>query len=34
LGSSYWILDHPTVIMNLTATNMCNKTTFIDEYDT
>ena len=32
-GSSYWTLDHRTVIMNLTATNMYNKTIFVDEYD-
>jgi sphingomyelin phosphodiesterase len=32
-GSSYWALDHRTVIMNLTATNMYNRTIFIDEYD-
>jgi sphingomyelin phosphodiesterase len=32
-GSSYWTLDHRTVIMNLTATNMYNRTIFIDEYD-
>jgi sphingomyelin phosphodiesterase len=31
-GSSYWVLDHRTVIMNLTATNTYNKTIFIDEY--
>ncbi|CAF2824061.1 unnamed protein product [Rotaria sp. Silwood2] len=31
--SSYWVLDHHTVIMNLTATNMHNRTIFIDEYD-
>jgi sphingomyelin phosphodiesterase len=32
-GSSYWVLDHRTVIMNLTASNMYNKTIFVDEYD-
>ncbi|CAF4760111.1 unnamed protein product [Rotaria sp. Silwood1] len=32
-GSSYWVLDHRTVIMNLTASNIYNKTIFIDEYD-
>ncbi|CAF3614912.1 unnamed protein product [Rotaria sordida] len=32
-GSSYWVLDHRTVIMNLTASNLYNKTIFIDEYD-
>jgi sphingomyelin phosphodiesterase len=32
-GSSYWVLDHRTVIMNLTASNMYNKTIFINEYD-
>jgi len=32
-GSSFWTLDHRTVIMNLTASNMYNKTIFIDEYD-
>ncbi|CAF1108747.1 unnamed protein product [Adineta steineri] len=32
-GSSFWTLDHRTVIMNLTATNLYNKTIFIDEYD-
>ena len=32
-GSSYWTLDHRTVIMNLTATNLYNRTIFIDEYD-
>jgi sphingomyelin phosphodiesterase len=32
-GSSYWVLDHRTVIMNLTATNMYNRTIFVDEYD-
>jgi sphingomyelin phosphodiesterase len=32
-GSSYWVLDHRTVIMNLTATNQYNKTIMIDEYD-
>jgi hypothetical protein len=32
-GSSYWVLDYRTVIMNLTASNMYNKTIFIDEYN-
>jgi sphingomyelin phosphodiesterase len=32
-GSSFWTLDHRTVIMNLTASNLYNKTIFIDEYD-
>lgn len=32
-GSSFWTLDHRTVIMNLTATNLFNQTQFIDEYD-
>jgi sphingomyelin phosphodiesterase len=32
-GSSYWVLDHRTMIMNLTASNMYNKTIFIDEYN-
>jgi sphingomyelin phosphodiesterase len=32
-GSTYWTLDHRTVIMNLTATNLYNQTVFIDEYD-
>ena len=32
-GSSFWALDHRTVIMNLTASNLYNKTIFIDEYD-
>ncbi|CAF0859159.1 unnamed protein product [Adineta ricciae] len=31
--SSYWVLDHRTVIMNLTATNLYNRTIFVDEYD-
>jgi hypothetical protein len=31
--SSYWVLDHRTVIMNLTATNLYNRTIFLDEYD-
>ncbi|CAF3638427.1 unnamed protein product [Rotaria socialis] len=31
-GSSYWALDHRTVIMNLTATNIYNQTIFHDEY--
>ncbi|CAF0981469.1 unnamed protein product [Rotaria sordida] len=32
-GSSYWVLDHRTVIMNLTATNLYNQTIFLDEYN-
>ncbi|CAF1539956.1 unnamed protein product, partial [Didymodactylos carnosus] len=32
VNSTFWILDHRTVIMNLTATNLFNKTMFIDEY--
>ncbi|CAF3066537.1 unnamed protein product [Rotaria socialis] len=32
-GSSFWTLDHRTVIMNLTASNMYNRTIFTDEYD-
>jgi hypothetical protein len=32
-GSSYWVLDHRTVIMNLTATNMNNRTIMQHEYD-
>lgn len=32
-NSSYWVLDHRTVIMNLTATNLYNRTIFLDEYD-
>ncbi|CAM4785122.1 unnamed protein product [Rotaria magnacalcarata] len=32
-GSSYWVLDHRTVIMNLTAANMYNTTIFVDEYN-
>ena len=32
-GSSFWTLDHRTVIMNLTATNLYNRTIFSDEYD-
>ncbi|CAF1165308.1 unnamed protein product [Didymodactylos carnosus] len=31
-SSSYWVLDHHTVIMNLTASNIYNKTIFVDEY--
>lgn len=31
-GSSFWTLDHRTVIMNLTASNMYNRTIFSDEY--
>ena len=30
--SSYWTLDHRTVIMNLTASNLYNRTMFQDEY--
>jgi sphingomyelin phosphodiesterase len=32
-GTSYWALDHRTVIMNLTESNMYNKTIFQDEYN-
>jgi sphingomyelin phosphodiesterase len=32
-GSSYWALDHRTVIMNLTASNSQNQTIFQDEYN-
>ncbi|CAF3244102.1 unnamed protein product, partial [Rotaria sp. Silwood2] len=31
--SSYWVLDHRAVIMNLTTTNMYNRRIFIDEYE-
>ena len=31
--SSYWVLDHRTVIMNLTASNLYNRSIFLDEYD-
>ncbi|CAF1435418.1 unnamed protein product [Adineta ricciae] len=31
-SSSYWILDHRTVIMNLTATNFYNRTVMQNEY--
>jgi len=31
--SSYWVLDHRTVIMNLTATNMYNRTILLNEYE-
>ncbi|CAF1200687.1 unnamed protein product [Rotaria sordida] len=31
-GSSYWVLDHRTVIMNLTASNMYNRTIIHEEY--
>ncbi|CAF1435966.1 unnamed protein product [Didymodactylos carnosus] len=31
-SSTYWVLDHRTVIMNLTASNLFNKTIFLDEY--
>lgn len=31
-NSSYWVLDHRTVIMNVTATNLYNRTIFLDEY--
>ncbi|CAF1448185.1 unnamed protein product, partial [Adineta steineri] len=30
--SSYWVLDHRTVIMNLTATNLYNRTILLNEY--
>jgi hypothetical protein len=32
-ASSYWVLDHRTVIMNLTATNMYNRTILLNEYE-
>ncbi len=32
-SSSYWVLDHRTVIMNLTATNMYNRTILLNEYE-
>ncbi len=32
-GSSYWALDHRTVIMNLTESNNKNLTIFQDEYN-
>ena len=32
-GSSYWALDHRTVIMNLTESNIQNRTIFLDEYN-
>jgi hypothetical protein len=32
-ASSYYVLDHYTVIMNLTATNTYNRTTMIKEYE-
>ncbi|CAF1680569.1 unnamed protein product [Rotaria magnacalcarata] len=32
-SSSYWVLDHRTVIMNLTATNLYNRTILQDEYN-
>lgn len=32
-NSSYFVLDHRTVIMNLTATNTYNRTIFLDEYE-
>ncbi|CAF1344175.1 unnamed protein product [Didymodactylos carnosus] len=31
-NSTYWVLDHHTVIMNLTASNLLNRTTFVNEY--
>lgn len=31
-SSSYWVLDHRTVIMNLTATNLYNRTVMQNEY--
>ena len=31
--SSYWVLDHRTVIMNMTASNMYNKTILLNEYE-
>ncbi len=32
-NSTYWVLDHRTVIMNMTASNLYNHTIFTDEYD-
>jgi hypothetical protein len=32
-SSSYWVLDHRTVIMNLTASNMYNRTILLNEYE-
>ncbi|CAF1107836.1 unnamed protein product [Rotaria sp. Silwood1] len=32
-NSSYWVLDHRTVIMNLTASNMYNRSILINEYE-
>lgn len=32
-NSSYWVLDHRTVIMNLTESNMYNTTVFLKEYE-
>lgn len=32
-ASSYWVLDHRTVIMNLTATNLYNRTVMLNEYN-
>ncbi|CAF1515832.1 unnamed protein product [Rotaria sp. Silwood1] len=32
-SSSYWVLDHRTVIMNLTATNLYNRTIMQNEYN-
>ena len=31
--SSYWVLNHRTVIMNLTAANLYNKTVMQNEYN-
>lgn len=31
-SSSYWVLDHYTMIMNLTASNMYNRTILLKEY--
>ncbi len=32
-NSSYWVIDHRTMIMNLTETNLYNRTIFLNEYD-
>lgn len=32
-NSSYWVLDHYTMIMNLTATNAYNRTIIFKEYE-
>lgn len=31
--SSYWVLDHYTMVMNLTASNLLNKTVIFKEYE-